>query len=74
MFAEHFHHAAIAGQFAAVEILWQKLFHPQLLAALIDGLQAVGGGFIGPEHTQGVWVLVDGIPQQLAKGVGVFGL
>ena len=71
---EHLHHPAAAGELAAVHVLRQELLHPHLLAHLIDRLQAVGGGFIGAKHPQGVGVGGNAIAQQLAEGVGVLGL
>ena len=48
--AQHFHHPALAGEFAAVGVFREEVFHPHLFAALVDRLQAVGGGFVGPKH------------------------
>ena len=72
--AEHLHHPATAGQLTAIGIFREQLFHPHLLALLIDRLQAVGGGFIGAEHPQRIRIPLDQIPQQGPKGGSVLRL
>ena len=48
--AQHFHHPATAAQFAAVGVFGKQLFEPNLFAALVDGLEPVGGGFVRAEN------------------------
>jgi len=72
--AEHLHHPAAATQITAIGIFREQLLHPHLRAALVDRLQAVGGGFIGAEHPQRIRIAPDQIPQQGAEGGGVLRL
>ena len=68
---EHLHHPPVARQLAAVGILRQQVGHPDLLAHLVDRLQAVGGGLVGAEHAEAGHVVAHHVAQELAERLGV---
>ena len=47
--AEHFHHTACDGE---VLVRWQQRFHRYFVGRFVQGVEAVGSGFIGTENTE----------------------
>ena len=68
---QHLHHAAVARQLAAVGVLGQQVRHPDLLADLIDRLQAVRGRLVRAEHAEVGHVVAHHVAQELAQRLGV---
>ena len=71
---EHLHDPALAGQVRAVRVLRQDFRHPDLLARVIDVVQAVGGGLIGAEKAEVRGIGLDHVAQETPEHARVLHL
>ena len=71
--AEHLHHPAIGGQFAAIGIFREVLGNPELLADLVDVLQLVGCVLVRAEDAEAVHVRFHDVSEESAQRPGILG-
>ncbi len=63
VFAEHLHHPAVGGEFAAVVVFGEKLLNPEFLADRINRIELVRRSFVGTEDSKVAHVQLHHIPQ-----------
>ena len=72
MLAEHFHHPSVLGHFATIFVFGKVVSHPRLFTDFVNGLEAVGGGFIRSEHPEIFHIASHHVPQEMPQNAGIF--
>ena len=73
MLGEHLEHAAVRRQLTAVGVFRTIIGEPQLLARLVDRIELVGRGLVGPEDAEVRHVPAHGVAQEAPQRPRVLG-